>query len=132
MVDNFLYEIEHYGTMLNANRTYYLTRSQPPFLTRMVLGVFERTGDRGVARARRCPALEKYYRVLDDRAAPRPATRACRATSTSATGPAPEVVSDERDAQGRTHYDRVREYYRTHAGRPTTTSRASTTRGRTG
>src|SRR5204863_2977076 len=25
-----------------------------------------------------------------------------------------EVVSDERDAQGRTHYDRVREYYRTH------------------
>src|SRR5207302_11085833 len=29
-------------------------------------------------------------------------------------GPAPEVLADERDAQGRTHYDRVREYYRTH------------------
>jgi alpha,alpha-trehalase len=29
-------------------------------------------------------------------------------------GPAPEVVSDERDAAGRTHYDRAREYYRTH------------------
>src|ERR1700736_793722 len=32
MVDNFFFEIEHYGAMLNANRTYYLTRSQPPFL----------------------------------------------------------------------------------------------------
>src|SRR5579864_2335026 len=31
MVDNFFFEIEHYGAMLNANRTYYLTRSQPPF-----------------------------------------------------------------------------------------------------
>jgi alpha,alpha-trehalase len=28
MVDNFFFEIEHYGAMLNANRTYYLTRSQ--------------------------------------------------------------------------------------------------------
>src|SRR4029453_7989625 len=44
MTDNFLYEIEHYGTVLNANRTYYLTRSQPPFLTRMMLGVFEQIG----------------------------------------------------------------------------------------
>ena len=29
-------------------------------------------------------------------------------------GPAPEVLADERDEQGRTHYDRVREFYRTH------------------
>jgi alpha,alpha-trehalase len=41
MVDNFLFEIEHYGTILNANRAYYLTRSQPPFLTSMVLGVYQ-------------------------------------------------------------------------------------------
>ena len=27
MVDNFVYEIEQYGKILNANRTYYLTRS---------------------------------------------------------------------------------------------------------
>jgi alpha,alpha-trehalase len=40
MVDNFLFEIEHYGTVLNANRSYYLTRSQPPFLTTMVLAVY--------------------------------------------------------------------------------------------
>ena len=41
MVENFFYEIEHYGGILNANRTYYLTRSQPPFLTSMILAVFE-------------------------------------------------------------------------------------------
>lgn len=41
MVDNFFFEIEHYGAVLNANRTYYLTRSQPPFLSSMVMAVHE-------------------------------------------------------------------------------------------
>ena len=41
MVENFFFELDHYGSILNANRTYYLTRSQPPFLTSMVLALFE-------------------------------------------------------------------------------------------
>ena len=42
MADNLLYEVQHYGKILrNANRTYYLTRSQPPFLTSIVRAVFE-------------------------------------------------------------------------------------------
>src|ERR1700730_7303373 len=41
MVENFFFEIEHYGTILNANRVYYLTRSQPPFLTSMIMAVYE-------------------------------------------------------------------------------------------
>ncbi|MCK6561816.1 trehalase [candidate division KSB1 bacterium] len=41
MVDNFVYEITHYGAILNANRTYYLTRSQPPFLTSMAWAVYQ-------------------------------------------------------------------------------------------
>ena len=41
MVDNFLFEVQHYGAVLNANRTYYLTRSQPPFLTSMILAVYD-------------------------------------------------------------------------------------------
>jgi alpha,alpha-trehalase len=41
IVDNFLFEIENYGGILNANRTYYLTRSQPPFLTSMIRLVIE-------------------------------------------------------------------------------------------
>ena len=41
MVDNFFFEVEHYGAMLNANRTYYLTRSQPPFLSSMFVDVYD-------------------------------------------------------------------------------------------
>src|SRR5579863_4497256 len=47
MVENFFFEIENYGGVLNANRTYYLTRSQPPFLSSMVLGVYETQKKRG-------------------------------------------------------------------------------------
>jgi alpha,alpha-trehalase len=43
MVENFWFEVEHYGAVLNANRTYYLTRSQPPFLTSMMRAVYEDT-----------------------------------------------------------------------------------------
>jgi alpha,alpha-trehalase len=41
IVDNFLFEVEHYGSVLNANRTYYLTRSQPPLLAEMIRTVYE-------------------------------------------------------------------------------------------
>lgn len=34
--DNMLYMVEKYGFMPNANRTYYLNRSQPPFLSMLV------------------------------------------------------------------------------------------------
>lgn len=42
MTENFIYEINHYGKILNANRSYYLGRSQPPFLTDMCLRVFNK------------------------------------------------------------------------------------------
>jgi len=41
MVENFFFEIEHYGALLNANRTYFLTRSQPPFLSSMIMSVYD-------------------------------------------------------------------------------------------
>lgn len=44
MTDNMLFEVEHYGGVLNANRTYYLTRSQPPFLSRMIGDVLAAPG----------------------------------------------------------------------------------------
>lgn len=40
IVDNFFFEIQHYGGILNANRTYYFTRSQPPFLSSMIRAVY--------------------------------------------------------------------------------------------
>ncbi|KAF7861515.1 hypothetical protein EAF04_008078 [Stromatinia cepivora] len=42
MVQNFCFCIEHYGKILNATRSYYLCRSQPPFLTDMALRVFDK------------------------------------------------------------------------------------------
>ncbi len=41
MVENFFFEIAHYGNLLNANRTYYLTRSQPPLLSSMIRMVYD-------------------------------------------------------------------------------------------
>ncbi len=41
MVENFFFEIENYGALLNANRTYFLTRSQPPLLSSMIREVYE-------------------------------------------------------------------------------------------
>src|SRR5277367_5224708 len=61
MADNLLYQVTHYGKILNANRTYYLTRSQPPFLTQMVLEVFQRREDRQWLEES-MPAIEEYYR----------------------------------------------------------------------
>src|SRR5215469_3836967 len=41
MIENFFFEMDHYGSILNANRTYYFTRSQPPFLTSMIQAYFD-------------------------------------------------------------------------------------------
>jgi alpha,alpha-trehalase len=41
MVENFSYQITHYGKILNANRSYYLTRTQPPFFSSMIREVYE-------------------------------------------------------------------------------------------
>ncbi|KAK5662719.1 hypothetical protein OQA88_6125 [Cercophora sp. LCS_1] len=41
MVLNFCFCIKHYGKILNATRSYYLCRSQPPFLTDMALRVYD-------------------------------------------------------------------------------------------
>ena len=112
IADNFLYEIANYGTILNANRTYYLYRSQPPFLTEMVLGVYRKTKDKEWLR-RSLPAIDSYYRFWTTAPHLVPETGLSRYWDFG-EGPAPEVLSDEKDAQGRTHYDRIREYYRDH------------------
>jgi alpha,alpha-trehalase len=112
MADNFLYEIREYGKILNANRTYYLTRSQPPFLTQMLLGVYAKTKDRKWLEDA-VPAIEKYYRFWTTEPHLTPSSGLSRYYDLG-EGPAPEVLSAEKDAQGRTHYELIKEYYRTH------------------
>jgi alpha,alpha-trehalase len=112
MTDNFLYQIEHYGKILNANRTYYLSRSQPPFLTQMILNVYRKQHNIDWLRSS-VPAIEKYYRFWTEEPHLTKQTGLSRYYDLG-DGPAPEVLSGERDPQGRDHYDLVKEYYRTH------------------
>ena len=49
MADNFAWLIERYGHIPNGNRTYYLSRSQPPVFALMV-ELFEEDGVRGAKR----------------------------------------------------------------------------------
>nr|HAT8714825.1 alpha,alpha-trehalase [Legionella jordanis] len=46
MIDNLIYELRHYGILLNANRSYYLGRTQPPLLTEMILAYYRRDPDK--------------------------------------------------------------------------------------
>jgi len=112
MTDNFLYEIGAYGRILNANRSYYLTRSQPPFLTEMLLAVYAKTKDKNWLE-QAMPAVNKYHRFWVEGAHQTAASGLSRYID-AGEGPAPEVLSSEKDDQGRTHYDLVKEYYRTH------------------
>ncbi|MFL1012634.1 trehalase family glycosidase [Flavisericum labens] len=60
MTDNFQYEIEHYGKILNANRSYYLTRTQPPFYSSLVREVFEVTRDKNWLASHLKTAIKEY------------------------------------------------------------------------
>lgn len=113
LVDQLIYEIEHYGTILNANRTYFLTRSQPPFLTPMICGVYHHTQDREWL-ASTLGAIADHYRYWTAPPHLHEPSRLSRYFDLG-SGPAPEVLSSERDAQGRSHYDRIQNYYRHHS-----------------
>ena len=67
MVMNFCFCIQHYGKIFNANRSYYLGRSQPPFLTDMALRVYERIktepGALDFLRTAIQAAVKEYYNV---------------------------------------------------------------------
>lgn len=43
IIRHFIFEIKHYGKILNANRSYYLGRAQPPFLTDLALRTYKAT-----------------------------------------------------------------------------------------
>ncbi|HTL09576.1 MAG TPA: alpha,alpha-trehalase TreA [Chitinophagaceae bacterium] len=59
MVDNFAYLIDSFGFIPNGNRTYYLSRSQPPFFTLMVELLAEEKGNEVLLQY--LPQIEKEY-----------------------------------------------------------------------
>jgi alpha,alpha-trehalase len=94
MVENFFYEIQNYGGILNANRTYYLSRSQPPFLTSMIRSLY----DAGVVDKSWLESAYKYA-AKDYSLWQRPEHRAADTGLARyfdyATGPVPEMGNDD-------------------------------------
>ena len=104
IVDNFLFEIEHYGGVLNANRTYYLTRSQPPFLTSMIRAVYENPASFAATPAGRAAArawLEHAYTLAEKdystwtRPEHKAGTTDLARYCDYGAGPVPEMADDE-------------------------------------
>jgi alpha,alpha-trehalase len=113
IIENFFFEIEHYGTVLNANRTYFLTRSQPPFLTSMILSVYE--AEKAAGKNDR-ELLEQGYQWASkdyemwNRDPHRAGDTGLSRYFDFGNGPAPESLKDETDA-----YRRVAGYFLLHA-----------------
>ncbi|RMD42379.1 hypothetical protein DV735_g2732, partial [Chaetothyriales sp. CBS 134920] len=67
MATNFIFCIQHYGKILNANRSYYLCRSQPPFLTDLLIRVYDKIkheeGAMDFLRTGIRAAIKEYYSV---------------------------------------------------------------------
>jgi alpha,alpha-trehalase len=128
MIRNFASLIDRYGHVPNGNRTYYLSRSQPPFLAAMVELAASTASDKDTVREEYLPALSREYafwmdgadglapggahrravrlsdgtilnRYWDDRDIPREeAYREDVATAAAAERPLPEVYRDLRAA----------------------------------
>lgn len=112
IADQQLYQVKHYGTVLNCNRTYCLTRSHPPFLGRLVLAVFEENKNIEWLRAA-LPQVERYHAYWTSMPQFIPGLGLSRYFALG-EGPAPEVLHGEIDAHGRNHYERLRDWLRGH------------------
>jgi alpha,alpha-trehalase len=116
MVDNFFFEIEYYGAVLNANRTYYLTRSQPPFLSSMVMAVHE--AQKAAGQDDRAWLETAYSYVKRDHSMWTQAPHLAGSTGLSryydfGEGPATEALQDENDI-----YRQVAAYFLLHPAIP--------------
>lgn len=69
LVMNFIFEVQHYGLVPNANRSYYLLRSQPPFLTDLALRTYRLMSTTSTSEAKAllfratCAAMKEYHKV---------------------------------------------------------------------
>ncbi|THH15567.1 hypothetical protein EW146_g4940 [Bondarzewia mesenterica] len=69
LVEHFIFEIKHYNKILNGSRSYYLSRTQPPFLTDMALQIYNQL-DRSDLEANRLwlkraiqAAIKEYHTI---------------------------------------------------------------------
>ncbi len=114
MVENFFYEIQHYGGVLNANRTYYLGRSQPPFLSSMILAVYQ--ADRAAGDSNLQWLAAAYQFAVKDYDQWTKAPHLAGDTGLSryfdeGSGPVPEIADDPTN-----YYRGVVQFFLTHEG----------------
>lgn len=64
MLDNFAHALALIGHIPNGFRSYFLTRSQPPFFSQMVRAYGHAVGDEAGALAHYLPAMETEYRYF--------------------------------------------------------------------
>nr|WP_281273172.1 alpha,alpha-trehalase TreA [Trinickia fusca] len=95
MLDDFAYEIDQFGHIPNGNRTYYLSRSQPPFFALMVALAARNEGS-GVYR-KYLPQLRKEYAYWMSGASTTPPGQATRNVVVMADGTVLNRYWDERD-----------------------------------
>ncbi len=107
MVNNFIYEINNYGTILNANRTYYLGRAQPPLLTEMVLAYYEKRPDK-LWLKNTLPAINKLYHFWTSAPHAIPEIGLSRYYAPG-TGPTPE--------ESPIYYTKVLNYFKNYSGK---------------
>ena len=108
IVENFFFEIENYGAVLNANRTYFFTRSQPPLLSSMISEVYSRTQDKTWL-ARAYGDAEMDY-ALWTRAPHLAGTTGLSRYDDIGDGPVPEMADDS------TYYPDVVRWLMAHPG----------------
>jgi alpha,alpha-trehalase len=114
MVENFFYEIQHYGGVLNANRTYYIGRSQPPFLSSMILALYQ--ADAAAGQPHREWLAKAYEFAVTDYEQWTRAPHLAGDTGLSryfdeGDGPVPEIMGDPSD-----YYRGVARYYLVNEG----------------
>lgn len=96
--ENLAYQVQHYGKVGNTNRSYHLSRSQPPLLTSLARLVFSELDRHGDPEAlpflrRMAKAAERELDTVWGRA-PRITDTGLSRFHDEANGPCPEVDSD--------------------------------------
>ncbi|KAI8445830.1 trehalase-domain-containing protein [Phakopsora pachyrhizi] len=115
MIDNYIYQIEHYGTILNGNRSYYLTRSQLPFLTPLIKLILPHipTDHKQQWLQRAIRATEKYHTYWTTGSHYVPQTGLSRFFDYGPPGSSPPEIIHETDPRdGSTVYQRVKRFFR--------------------
>ncbi|EGG07612.1 family 37 glycoside hydrolase [Melampsora larici-populina 98AG31] len=117
MLDNYIYQIEHYGMILNGNRTYYLNRSQLPFITQLIKLIYPTIPTKHSQSwlRRAIKASEKYHEYWTTGNHLVQETGLSRFFDSSPDGTSPpEIVHEVDRRDGKTAHERVRKFFRDH------------------